>query len=252
MSNIIDERILSNLLSLGLDEKEAAVYSNLLSQGKAVGSSKIIEGTGLHGQFVYAALGRLEAKGLTKHSIVNGRKKFEANAPSRLTHLAEEKRFIAEQTADALSTISRHPNAQDFEMYQGEIAFTQRLYDALEEMQKGDTICIISTVWGEMFSGARPAFFSDYERERQKREIGIRFIVNEGLRETVADAKKKRFGIEFRTLPEHVSRSGIYIYRECTDFCLFGDPIAAFRFRNAQVTEGYRNFFEILWKMGRE
>ena len=56
-----------------------------------MGSSKIVATTKLHGQFVYNALATLEEKGLVKHSVVNGRKKFQANTPERLSQLIDEK-----------------------------------------------------------------------------------------------------------------------------------------------------------------
>lgn len=251
MSEIIDKNLLANLESLGLSEKEARVYIDLLAKGRAVGASKIVFSTGLHGQFVYNALATLEAKGLVKHSIVNGRKKFQANAPERLIQLVDEKKIIADRTRDMLAGFGKKELEQGFEVYEGEGAYMQRQFDALSEMSEGDSILIISTVWGDMFKGARPEFFEDYEREREKRKVSIRFLVNESLRGIAEKAKKTRYEIDYRVLPEHQSHSGICMYKTNTDFLLFGNPIVSFSFCNETVTQGYRNFFNILWEMGR-
>src|ERR1700690_3301807 len=96
MSEILDEReLVKKLVDSGLSEKESRVYFALLPY-RDIGSSKIIRATGLHGQFVYDALERLEKLGLAKHVIQNGRKKFSANSPRRILSLVEEKKLLAQ------------------------------------------------------------------------------------------------------------------------------------------------------------
>src|SRR3989344_1184734 len=105
MSKIIDDTgnkdLLNKLQELGLSEKEAAVYLALLPR-QDTGTTKLIRATGLHGQFVYAALAKLEDLGLAKHVIQGGRKKFSANTPNRLMSLVEEKRLSAQSIAKEL------------------------------------------------------------------------------------------------------------------------------------------------------
>ena len=102
MSKIIDKEgnqgLVEKLQELGLSDKEAAVYLALLPR-QDIGSSKLIQTTGLHGQFVYDALAKLESLGLARHVIQRGRKKFSANTPNRLLSLVEEKRLAAQSVA---------------------------------------------------------------------------------------------------------------------------------------------------------
>src|SRR5262249_47428769 len=97
MSKIIDENkaTIEKLIDFGLSEKEAAVYFALLPL-KDVGSSKLIHATGLHGQFVYNALDRLEDMGLANHVVQNGLKKINENTPARILSLLEEKKLSAQ------------------------------------------------------------------------------------------------------------------------------------------------------------
>jgi hypothetical protein len=82
--------LIKQLSDVGLTDKEARVYLALLSR-QNVGSSKLIAATGLHGQFVYDALARLEQLGLAKHVIQNGRKKFSPNYGSKLQTLFSDR-----------------------------------------------------------------------------------------------------------------------------------------------------------------
>lgn len=252
MSEKIDKNIITNLETLGLSEKEALVYVELLGSSGPVGSSVLVRGTGLHGQFVYDALYALENKGLAKHSIVNGRKKFEATSPSRINNLIEEKRLMAEKTVDLLETIAKKPLGQEFEVYQGEKAYIDHQFEMLEKMNDGGEMLIISTDWGELFTDKRFDFFGRYEKKRKEKNVVIRFILNEGLRSVSARAKKNRPGTDYRYLPEHQSSSGICVFEESVDFYLMGEPITVFAFKSRKIAGGYRNFFEVLWGMGKE
>ena len=64
----------------------------------------------------------------------------------------------------------------------------QRQIDALSEMSESKDILIISTVW-ETCSVLRPDFFDNCEKVREEHAVGIRFLVNEGLRDIVERAK---------------------------------------------------------------
>lgn len=250
MSKNIDKNLLDNLKVLGLSAKEALVYVDLLGKLNPVGSSKIVRSTGLHGQFVYNALYSLEEKGLAKHSIIRGRKKFEATNPIRVSNLIEEKRLIAEKTVDLLKALVKKPTIQEFEVYQGEDDYIQHQLETLSKMSEGGEILIISTDWGELFTQKRPDFFQKYERIRKQKNVTVRFILNEGLQEVAQKAKINRSGVEFRFLPEHQSYSGICVFEDSIDFYLMGEPITVFAFKNPKIAQGYRNFFEVLWNLG--
>lgn len=250
MSKDIDKNLIENLQLLGLTEKESKVYIDLLGKLIPVGSSKIVKTTGLHGQFVYDALYSLEKKGLVKHSVINGRKKFEANSPSRITNLIEEKRLMAEKTVDMLRIIVKKVPEQEFEVYQGEDAYIQHQFDMLENMGDNSEILIIATDWGELFTKKRMDFLEKYEKTRERKNISIRFVLNEGLREIALKAKDSRKNTDYRFLPDHQSYSGICVFEESIDFYLMGDPITVFNFKNEKIAQGYRSFFEVLWKMG--
>ena len=124
-----------------------------------------------------------------KHSVVNGRKKFQANTPERLSQLIDEKKIIAERTRDMLAEFGHKEIEQGFEVYEGEGAYMQRQIDALSEMSESKDILIISTVWGDMFKVLRPDFLIIMKKVREEHAVGIRFLVNEGLRDIVERAK---------------------------------------------------------------
>src|SRR3989344_1567552 len=129
MSKFIDDfNLVKRLGTLGLNDKESKVYIALLSR-QNVGTSKLINATGLHGQFVYMALQRLEELGLAKHVIERGRKKFSPNTPKRLLSLVDEKKLVAQSVAEELQSRFSGAHEQDFEIFQGESTFVSHEFN---------------------------------------------------------------------------------------------------------------------------
>src|SRR3989344_5690833 len=128
---------------LGLTEKAAKVYVDLLGREQLTGTSKITRATKLHGQYVYDALAELEEKGLATHAVVGKRKKFAATHPSRLEAVAEQQRRLANETVHDLSKFLRHNHTQDFELYQGEDAFIAHEFDELAKAKDAEEWLII-------------------------------------------------------------------------------------------------------------
>lgn len=257
MSTFLDEitnkETLKKLAGLGLEERDAAVYIALLGMDKAVGSSKIIAKTGLHGQYVYQSIGKLEEKGLIKHAVVNGRKKFSANSPERLRALAEEKKILADQVAEELRDLNARNRRQEFEIYQGDTAFIQHEWDLLEKASQGDFLDIIggnSNRYVELF-GERQ--MEKYERLRTEKEIRNRYIGTEAERTFLSIAKKKYSHFDYRILPG--LKKGIVntaIRPTSVSLCVYTDPVLTYTVSSEEVVESYRNFFETLWALGKE
>ena len=140
MSKNTDEKdSIRKLETLGLTEKESRVYLALLPY-RDIGSSKLIRATGLHGQFVYDSLSKLEELGLVRHVIQNGRKKFSANTPNRLLSLIEEKRLSAQSIAKELQSRFAGAREQDFEVFQGDSAFAAHQLDLMKRSPEGSAL----------------------------------------------------------------------------------------------------------------
>src|SRR5579872_587451 len=130
------KEVLAQLSEIGLSEKESEVYLALLPM-REVGSSRLIEATGLHGQFVYDALRRLEDLGLAKHVTERGRKRFSPGNPLLLVSLIEGKRRTAEALAQSLQSRFTPTEEQDFFISQGKEAFAASEFEALERLPEG-------------------------------------------------------------------------------------------------------------------
>ncbi|MDO8517673.1 MAG: helix-turn-helix domain-containing protein, partial [bacterium] len=198
-----DKDLLKKLENLGLTDKEGRVYLALLPR-RNTGTSKLIRATGLHGQFVYDSLNKLEELGLAQHVVESGRKKFSASTPNRLLSLIEEKRFTAQSIAKELQNRFAGALEQNFEVFQGDAAFVAHQYDLLERTEPGtqvDAICGPS----ERFLAIFGAEADHYELKRIEKGVTVRYLGAEVQRNLLSVMEKWRKLWTFRLLPGHAT-----------------------------------------------
>lgn len=247
-----DKNLVENLTKLGLSEKESLVYIYLTSREMEVGSSKIIQATNLHGQYVYSALEVLEQNGLIKHVVKNGRKKWSANPPSRLESLIEGKRIIANQVKDTLELLSQKKPQQEFEVYQGEDQFVANEFQMLDEATENSTICIISGK-GDRFSEILGKNRALYNTKGLEKNIHVRYIGTEDQLPYLNKVAEMRSNFEFRILPKlHMSVVSTSIHEDALLFQIYGDPLLVFKIKSKDIADSYRSFFDSLWDMCEE
>ena len=243
-----DQDLLKKLQEIGLNEKESRVYMALLPR-QDTGTSKLIQATGLHGQFVYDALAKLEEVGLAKHVVQNGRKKFSANTPNRLLSLVDEKRLAAQSIVRELQNryVGRHE--QNFEVFQGESAFSAHQYDLMQKAPEGSSVDVIAGPTERFLSTLGPEG-DEYERIRIARGITVRYIGAPEQRPYLSVMQNWRKLWTFRILPGH--STGLVntdIWAENVTLNVFGDPVLSLTLTSKAVADGYREFFETLWNL---
>ncbi len=241
--------LFTNLEKLGLSEKESKVYLFLLGRELEVGSSKIVLATKLHGQYVYDALGKLEEKGLVKHIIKNGRKKFLANPPSRLDSLIEEKKIVANEVRDKLESLFQRKQEQDFEIYQGEDQFIAHEFQMIEEASESSSILIIGGK-GDKFSEMLAEQRRPYNAKSLQKKIMVKYIGTSDQKEYLTGVKSGRANFEFRIMSGlHTNSVGTSIHEKAILFHVYGDPLLVFKIKSKQIADDYRSFFNSLWDM---
>ena len=254
MSKIIDQNenkeLLKGLQYFGLSEKEAAVYIALLPR-RDVGSSKLVLATGLHKQFVYNALARLEGLGLAKHVIANGRKKFSANTPQRLISILDEKRLSASTIAAQLQSRFAGAHEQDFEVYQGDNAFMAHQLELLKNAPDGSTFDVVGSET-ERYSKTfkETGLWDEYHKIQIQKNISLRYLGSEAQRELLQWREQNEPRFEYKILPGlSLGKMSIEVRPGNVTFATYGDTLLDFTLSGKEVANGYREFFEVLWNL---
>jgi sugar-specific transcriptional regulator TrmB len=244
------DKILSDLKSLGLDEKEAVVYISLLRIGET-GSSKIIQDTGLHGQFVYNSLKNLENKDLVEHNLKHGRKKFRAKSPKTFTRLAFQQQKIAHNVVEELNKIMVLPPEQEYEVVQGQEAFRDLQLELMDEAPENSELLVISGS-GDKYMEMMGSDIRRNDRLRAKKNVLIRYVGCIEQKEFLSISRDIQGLFEFRLL------SGLFtgdvntnIWDNAITFNIFSSPVTCFLIRNPIIAGSYKQFFETLWNMAK-
>ncbi len=254
MSKILDEAggkdLQNKLQELGLSEKEALVYIALLPR-RDTGTSNLIRATGLHGQFVYDALAKLEVLGLAKHVIQGGRKKFSANPPSRLLALVEEKRFAAQAVAKELQSHFAGAHEQDFEVYQGDTAFMAHQIELLRQVPDHTIIDVIGSE-NERYEKTfiKTGVWTEFKKIWIEKNLGFRYLGTEAQRERLQKREKEEKNFTYRILPGlSLGKISIEVRPDNVTFAVYGDTLLDFTLSGKEVAEGYRGFFNAVWAL---
>lgn len=251
MSKNADEGVVieTKLSSLGLSEKEGRVYLALLPY-RDIGSSKLIRATGLHGQFVYDALAKLEAKGLARHVVQNGRKKFSANTPNRLLSLIEEKRLAAQALSKELMSRYAGEREQDIEIFQGESAFIMQQFELLKRQPDDSTVDVIASETERYQSTLESeGSWEEYTHILKRKNIRTRYLGSQVQLERLKGLEKTGLW-DYRILPGHATGlMNTDIWHDNITLNIFGDPVLSITITGKEIANGYRAFFNTLWNL---
>lgn len=251
LSKQIDKDIKDALFELGLTDKEIQVYLALIPLG-TTGTSRLLDATGLHGQFVYQALSSLEDRGLAGYVLERGRKKFFAKAPSALVQVAEKHVATAQAVAKSLEQAALIPEEQTFEVVRGTESFVAHEFSLLREAAEGCELLVIGGA-GDQFVKEMGSKLGAYEVERRKKKIRVRYIGSQDQLDALRKDKTNRGSFTYRVLPSaFTGLVNTNIWPEVLNLNTFAQPVTSFVLHNRTVAESYRGFFDVLWKMGKE
>ncbi|MBN2094094.1 MAG: hypothetical protein JW740_01860 [Candidatus Zambryskibacteria bacterium] len=246
-----EKELVKELQSLGLDSKSAKVYLALLGIGET-GSSKLIKETGLHGQYVYNSLEKLEKEGLVQHVVKRGRKKFSAKSPLALVRVAEEQKIRAENLVSDLNKFITLPPEQISETYQGRESYVSKEFELIKKAPDGCELLIIGGS-GDRFNEEMGKNLKRYMHFQHHKNIQIRYIGSEEQRDVMPELHGPRHNFKIKYLPGFFTGEvNTNIWPDTLTFNIYGEPVTQFVMHNKTIAQSYKQFFETLWKIARE
>ena len=235
---------------LGLTANETKVYLTLLDLGTAQ-AGQITEKSGIHRRNVYDSISRLMEKGLTSFVIVNNKKLFSPVNPKRFLEIIDEKKFELENLKNDFGKIIPELELRTSLQEKHDVRF----FKGVEGMK---TVFedIIRT--GKDYIGYGPGhqlekilkhYFKHFLNKRIKSKIKIRLIYDEISRKLV----KKNPLSELRYIPQQFSsHAALRIYGDKVALMLLSEeePLAIV-IKNKPIADGYRKYFEVMWKAAK-
>ncbi|MBU0957712.1 MAG: hypothetical protein KKF56_02775 [Nanoarchaeota archaeon] len=228
------------LKEAGLTENESKVYLALLDLGPSL-AGQISRKTGLHRRTVYDVNEMLIKKGLIGYIKQNNRRLFNAVNPNRILDIIKEKENVVKDVVpDLMERYSLTKEKEETNFYKGK----EGLKSVFEDQLNYKEILILGA--SVLAYDVLKFYFKWYDKTRKSRKIKTRIIAS--------DKKIKRIALaEIRYLPEkYASPVSVNIYGDKVTIILWNDkePIAIV-IKNKEISEGYRNYFELMWKIGK-
>jgi len=237
--------IKETLKQAGLTNNEALVYNALLEIGPSL-AGQISRKTGLHRRTVYDTTEMLIKKGLIAYIVKNNRRLFEASSPNRFLDILKEKQdLIQEALPQMLEFYTSTKEKQETNFYKGKEGLKNVFEDQLETKKE---ILII---------GASPLaydiiqfYFKWFDKSRVKHKIKTKIIFNK-----INDKKIPKIPLsEIKYLPEKYSSPlAVNIYGNKVALILWSEqnPFAIV-INQKEIAEGYRKYFELMWKSAKK
>ncbi len=231
---------MEELKHAGLTENEGKVYLALLDLGPSL-AGIISRKTGLHRRTIYDTTEMLIKKGLVGYILKNNRRLFQASHPNRILEIVKEKEDILEPVIKKLKEkYTKTKEKEETNFYKGK----EGLKTVFEDQLNYKEILIL---------GASPKayevlqfYFNWYDKARKQKKIKAKIIAQ--------DRKIKRIPLaEIRYLPEKYSNPvAVNIYGDKTAIILWAEKPTAIVIKDREITNGYRNYFELMWKIAKK
>lgn len=242
---------INELKDYGLSENEAAVYLYLLTSGANAGATAIAKGGGLHRQYVYQSLDKLLDWNLIQGSPGDKAKKYKANAPEELERNAKRRMLAAEDLTKELNKISNIGNNQSFEVTQGVRAIQQLESDMLRSADN-DWECYIIGGATNLYTELMGDLLGRHLAEMKRRKLSVYYLGHESERPLYQKYIGEFENQHYKFLPNlPIGVTHMVIRRDTVSFYSFLTPPLVYTVKSPIVAHNYKDFFMMLWGMGR-
>ena len=243
----MNANINEQLRDAGLTENEAKVYSTLLEFGPSH-AGIISRKSGLHRRVVYDTTDRLIKKGVVGYILRNNKRLFQASNPNRILELIKEKEnSVNEIMPDMLAFYSQTKEKEETNFYKGKNGLKTVFEDELADNPEKE-ILIMSPF--PMAYDVLPFYFKWFDKRRKEKKIRARIIFHKTSEQKIPGIPLS----EIKTLPErYASPMAINIYGDKVAIITWNkDNPFAIVIKNAGISEGYKKYFDLMWKIAKK
>jgi sugar-specific transcriptional regulator TrmB len=241
---------ITHLEKIGLKEKEAKVYIELLKEGQSI-ANNIAKKTNILRSSVYDYLEVLLDKGFITYAIISGKKYFQAVDPQKILDSFEEKKNAEEETLKQIipeltSLKNMAEKKANVEVFEGKEGMKSVMSYILKDNPKEILIYGSSGVSHKLL----PFFMEHWHKQRIKQKIPIRIIYN-SVPETKERIKKgpSLALAKIRFFPvKDVSLTGTIMYNNKVLITIWNpeSPLSV-SIESKEISKNYKDNFEILW-----
>ncbi len=235
----------TELLSIGLNEREIKIYLFLLERGESI-VTEIAKNTKANRSQLYSILENLAQRGFVSYIIKNNVRYYRAVEPTKILGILKEKEKSFENLIPQLLSLQKPASKKPrVEILEGKEGIKTLLNDLLRV--KKEWLAFNIPGKGPDILGPMVHWF---EKERQKQRIVLKAIcvpTKEGLQRGKEFAAMKYTQVKYSHNYESPASNWIYGDRIAIIFWYKEFPFAI-RITDQKLAESYKNYFGLIWK----
>ncbi len=255
--------MVTNILNeIGLTESEKKVYLSLLDLGEST-RGDIVNKSGVTGSKVYELLEKLQEKGLVSIYIKDNIKHFKPTNPKQILNYIEQKKnkiINLEKQAqmiipELLSKFNSSKVDDEIELISGIHGLEVIFREQIDILKKGETCYVIGGTWGngEIYETTIQAFFEKILLMREKKGINTKMLFNLNQKASTESLYiLKKYPCMSLRFIDHVSPVAINVYENKTIIIIFSKKISSIFIRSKDVSDSFKQYFELLWKTAKK
>jgi sugar-specific transcriptional regulator TrmB len=243
----MEERINKVLESIGLNKNEIKIYVDLIGHNES-SALEISKRTKIHRSNTYDAIRKLMERGFIKEVIEEKKRFFKAVEPEKIRDYIKQQQNEVDVILPYLKGMTcQTPDKEEVSVARGVFSVRESLNDLLAQREPiyvlGASVESVETLG--------LGFLKEFHASRIKRKIIMKHIYNQNAQERIKKLNTMKL-TEAKAFPNNFySIVSTNICADYTMFLFFTNPVLAIKIRNKNLSESYRNYFEILWKQAK-
>ncbi len=237
----------NKLKQLGLDKNEIRVYLTLFEIGKAR-AGVLIRQTGLHRNLVYTGLKELVKKELVSRVLVDEVMVFEANDPTSLIEMVEEKKNIAQGACKDLEKF-KAAKSRDLKVRSGQEGIV-RARERMINVPRGETMCVFASAAA---SGPEmEKYWRKFHKQRISAGVKIKMLYEQTEDPFIRSSMSWRNFLpltEAKWMPAKINAPMWMAFcKDMLDIGIPGEEPLTFSITSAEAVKSFRQYFDYFWQ----
>jgi HTH-type transcriptional regulator, sugar sensing transcriptional regulator len=237
------------LEEFGITKTEEKVYLVLSQHGSST-ASDIIKKTQLHRTTVYDVLDRLIEKGVVSFVVQNKIKYYSSINPSKFLDIAleqqkqaEAKQELAKKIISEINSLKKESESKSTaQVFVGVKGQKTIMNDIIEEGKD-----FVEFGAEGKFEEGLSSYTKQWAEKRIAKNIKAKIIFKEGL----SGPKWKMNQIRYVS-KEYQSPASTIVYGNKVAIFIHEEPITIILIESKKLSESYRNYFNLLWKLAKQ
>ncbi len=237
----------------GLTGNEGKIFELLLSNSPITGATAATK-LGINKSVSYFVLDQLVQKGFASYVVVNKRKEYRAIDPAMLNlKLEERKKEFLKKYGDINTILSQVTQKKKkhalVNIYNGWDGIKTAFGDIIFSTKRGEEYLVFSINLPETTLPRFRRFIRNFQAQRAAKGIECLILVDEKLKTTIGEDRKKEVHTQVRFVTEDQSMPmTINVYANKVLIAVWGEEPLVIIIESQEINDSFRAFFKLLWK----